>query len=126
MQPYFLNFHVKGEIAHTLLLSEPEPRLLVDISASTATEAEAPGFRYPKRVCFTVTDKALIARFRETVTPGDVIEATGTFDQSGYVPHKNGHIDTTFKLLDFVRAEAVGNLEHDGRVFQTDTSARPS
>lgn len=126
MQPYFLNFHVKGEIAHTLLLSDPEPKLLVDISATAATEAEAPGFRYPKRVCFTVTDQDLIARFRDTVAPGDVIEATGTFDQSGYVPHNRSHIDTTFKLLDFVRTEAVGKLEHDGRVFQPDTNARPS
>lgn len=126
MQPYFLNFHVKGEIAHTLLLSEPEPRLLIDISARAATGAEAPGFRYPQRVCFTVTNKDLIARFRDTVSPGDVIEATGTFDQTGYVPHTRGHIDTTFELLDFVRSEASGKLEHDGHVFQPDTNARPS
>ncbi len=126
MQPYFLNFHVKGEIAHTLLLSEPEPKLLVDISATTATDADAPGFRYPKRVCFTVSDQALIARFRDTVSPGDVIEATGTFDQSGYVPQHRGHVDTTFELVDFVRREALDKLEHEGRVFLPDTNARPS
>lgn len=126
MQQYFLNFHVKGEIAHTLLLSDPEPKLMVDLSAIAATDAKAPGFRYPKRVSFTVRDQSLIERFRKTVSPGDVIEATGTFDQSGYVPHSRGHIDTTFELLDFVRTAADKNLEHDGRIFQTNTTARPS
>ncbi len=126
MQSYFLNFHVKGEIAHTLMLSDPEPKLLVDISAKAATDAQTPGFRYPSRVCFTVRDQALIERFRNSVSPGDVIEATGTFDQSGYVPHHRGPIDTTFELLDFVHFEPVADLEHDGRVFQTDTMVRPS
>ncbi|CUH53172.1 hypothetical protein J7382_15735 [Shimia sp. R11_0] len=126
MQAYFLNFHVKGEIAHTLLLSEPEPKLLVDISASAATDAEAPGFRYPKRVSFTVRDKKLIERFRKTVSQGDVIEATGTFDQSGYVPHHRGHVDTTFELLDFVHFSEQVGLEHEGRVFQAPLSARPN
>ncbi|GAA6179385.1 MULTISPECIES: hypothetical protein [unclassified Shimia] len=126
MQAYFLNFHVKGEIAHTLLLSEPEPRLLVDISATTATDAEAPGFRYPKRVSFTVRDQDLIERFRANVSPGDIIEATGTFDQSGYVPHQRGHVDTTFELLDFVQFEAGSDLKHDGRVFSTAQTSRPN
>lgn len=123
MQTYFLNFHIKGEIAHTLLLSEPEPKLMVDISAQTATESDAPGFRYPRRVSFTVRDKALIERFRTTVSPGDVIEATGTFDQSGYVPHHKGHIDTTFELLDFEISRPELELQHNGRVFKTDHSA---
>lgn len=124
MQTYFLNFHVKGEIAHTLLLSEPEPKLLVDISAEVATDAEAPGFRYPKRVSFTVRDRALIERFCTSVAQGDVIEATGTFDQSGYVPHHTGHIDTTFELLDFTHARPETDLIYKGQRYKTDI-ARP-
>lgn len=126
MQAYFLNFHVKGEIAHTLLLSDPEPKLLVDISAISANEHKAPGFRYPQRVSFTVTDTALIERFRKTVSTGDVIEATGTFEQTGYVPHTSGHIDTTFQLLDFVHSKEESQLKHAGRVFDTQRSDRPN
>ncbi|MBO9472690.1 hypothetical protein J7413_03985 [Shimia sp. R10_1] len=126
MHAYFLKFHVKGEIAHTLLLSEPEPKLLVDISAEAARDSDAPGFRYPKRVSFTVRDQDLIERFRNSVAPGDVIEATGTFDQSGYVPHHKGHIDTTFELLDFVHSPAQADLKHAGRVFRTVQDARPN
>lgn len=124
MQTYFLNFHVRGEIAHTLLLSEPEPKLMVDISAETATDADAPGFRYPKRVSFTIRDKDLIERFLKSVATGDIIEATGTFDQSGYVSHPNGHIDTTFELLDFVHFAPQAELEYNGRVFATGHDAR--
>lgn len=120
MQTYFLNFHVKGEIAHTLLLSEPEPKLLVDISAQAATRSDAPGFRYPKRVSFTVRDRALIERFRTSVALGDVIEATGTFDQSGYVAHHKGHIDTTFELLDFIHTPPETELMYRGQRYKTD------
>lgn len=126
MQQYFLNFHIKGEIAHTLMLSDPEPKLLVDISANAAHDSQAPGFRYPRRVSFTVRDLALIARFQDSVAPGDIIEATGTFDQSGYVPHHKGHIDTTFELLDFTHLETPKDLEHAGQVFTTPTSSRPN
>ncbi len=126
MQQYFLNFHIKGEIAHTLMLSDPEPTLLVDISANAAHDSRAPGFRYPKRVSFTVRDQALIIRFQESVAPGDIIEATGTFDQSGYVPHHKGHIDTTFELLDFTHLDAPADLEHDGKTFATPPSSRPN
>lgn len=117
MQSYFLNFHVKGEVAHTLLLSEPEPRLLVDISAKAANDSPAPGLRYPNRVSFTVRNKTLIERFCASVAHGDVIEATGTFDQSGYIAHRAGHIDTTFELLEFTLHHPEAELTHDGRTY---------
>ena len=120
MQSYFMNFHVKGEVAHTLLLSDPEPKLLVDLSAQAANDSPAPGFRYPNRVSFTLRNKALIDRFCATVAPGDVIEATGTFDQSGYVAHHNGLVDTTFELLEFTLHRPHAELRHKGRVYSTD------
>lgn len=118
MTPYFMTFHVKGELAGTLFLREPEPRLLIDLSPAPTTGAKAPGHAYPERVCFTLRSSELITRFRDEMRPGDVVEATGTFSQSGYIPHKTSHIDTTFMMLDFTRAtRRLPDLSHSGRTY---------
>ncbi len=119
MQSYFMNFHVKGEIAGTLLLKSPESKLLVDVSPRIASRSQAPGYRYPSRVCFTLRDQALIDRFQKEVSVGDVIEAHGTFSQNGYVPQGNTHVDTIFEMLSFMhRGFARKDLTHAGKTFQ--------
>ncbi|MEP2534187.1 hypothetical protein [Shimia sp.] len=118
MQPFFMTFHVKGEIAGTLLLREPQKKLLIDLSPEVSTGARAPGYAYPERVCFTLTNEDLISRFDQDIAAGDVIEATGTFSQSAYIPHKTSHIDTTFLMLDFVRcSRRLPDPRHKGNVY---------
>lgn len=119
MQPYFMTFHVKGEIAGSLLLREPEPKLLVDLSPDPAKTAPSPGFCYPNRVSFTLLNQALIEKFRQNTRPGDVIEASGTFSQSGYIPHKTSHIDTTFQMLSFsLCKKQTPEFWHAGRQYR--------
>ncbi|TCL10204.1 hypothetical protein BXY66_2273 [Shimia isoporae] len=127
MQPYFMNFHVKGEVAGTLLLNATEPKLLVDLSPECATREKAPGFKYPNRVSFTICNPDLIKRFQKTVALGDVIEAHGAFVQSGYVPHGNRHVDTTFEMRSFQQRSAkMPELSHGGQVFQMRTAGLPN
>ncbi len=119
MQDYFMNFHVKGEVAARLLIREPEFKLLVDISPTPAADAKAPGFRYPNRVSFTLECEWLIDRFLDEVKIGEVVEAKGTFIQSNYIPHKTSQIDTTFKMVSFERPHrALKDLNHAGRIYQ--------
>lgn len=119
MHPYFMTFHVKGEIAGSLFLREPQPKLLVDLSPDPAKPGPAPGFCYPNRVAFTLVNTALIEKFREETRPGDVIEATGTFSQTGYIPHKTSHIDTVFQMLDFALCKKqLPELWHAGRHYR--------
>lgn len=119
MHPYFMNFHVKGEVAGTLLLKSAQPKLLVDISPQAAAQTQAPGFRYPKRVCFTIREDRLIQRFQSEISIGDVIEAHGAFEQSGYLPHGNKHVDTTFEMRSFLlRSGKQPDLSYAGRVYQ--------
>lgn len=119
MHSYFMNFHVKGEVAGTLLMKTPETKLLVDLSPETATSSPAPGYKYPSRVCFTLHEPTLISRFREEVSIGDVIEAHGIFSQNGYVPQGNGHVDTVFEMLSFMhRGFARKDMSHHGHVFR--------
>lgn len=117
MSAYFMNFHVFGEIADFLLLKEPQRRLLVDVSTDIA-HRQKPGQangpesgqakgkqsgqrRHANRTTFTILDEDLIETFLNTMAIGDLAEATGTFSQSNYVPHKTSYIDTTFVLIDF-------------------------
>lgn len=124
MQQFFMKFHVKGEIASTLFLREPTRRLLVDLSSAPATSALAPGYRYPNQVSFMLRSDALIERFRAQMTPGQMIEATGTFEQSGYIPHRTSHIDTTFLMLDFKPLGLpIADLSHAGRIYTMPSQA---
>lgn len=119
-----MNFHVKGEVAGTLLLKSDGPKLLVDLSPETAGSSSAPGFRYPKRVCFTIRCGKLIKRFQRDISAGDVIEAHGAFEQSGYVPQGNTHVDTTFELRSFQRVAAkLPDLAYAGRSYQVGAPA---
>ena len=48
----------------------------------------------------------------------DVIEASGTFSQTGYIPHKTSHIDTVFQMLDFSLCEKhIPELWYAGRQY---------
>lgn len=124
MQPYFMNFHVKGEVAGILLLKGAHPKLLVDLSPNAATESEAPGYRYPTRVGFCIRDLQLIKRFQNSISVGDVIEAHGSFDQTGYVPQGNRHVDTTFEMRSFQQRNVkLLELSHGGRTFATSAAA---
>ena len=127
MQPYFMNFHVKGEVAGTLLMKSPEPKLLVDISPEPATQAQAPGFRYPARVCFTVREHQLIKRFQSLISIGDVIEAHGSFAQTGYLPQGNRHVDTIFEMRSFQqRSVKIPDLTYGGHIFSLPHSCLPN
>ncbi len=101
MSAYFMNFHVFGEVADFLLVNEPQRRLLVDLSIDTAGQGDKAPRRHPNRTTFTILDAALIERFLNSVAIGDLTEATGTFSQSNYVPHKTSYIDTTFVMSSF-------------------------
>lgn len=117
----FMRFHVKGEVAETLLLNTPNPKLLIDLSPEPALEDEGPVLThvYPTRVSFTLSDPELIEKFRQEVAVGDLLEAAGTFSQCEYTPHRSSHIDTTFRMLEFHRHQrAVLDLTLDGRVFK--------
>jgi hypothetical protein len=96
MTNYHATFCIRGEVVAMLTCQEPAPRLLIDISAQPADEQAVRGFVH--RTSFCVTDATLIKALQDKVSVGDVIEATGSFWQSGYVPHRNSVIDTTFSL----------------------------
>lgn len=101
MSAYFMNFHVFGEVADYLLLKEPQRRLLVDLSIDTGGQGDEGPRRHPNRTTFTIYDEDMIERFLDSVAIGDLTEATGTFSQSNYVPHKTSYIDTTFVMSGF-------------------------
>lgn len=97
MTNYHANFSILGEITDMLIPESDASRLLIDISARPGGgDQVAPGFVY--RTSFMVTDPDLIEEIRDRVSLGDVIEATGSFWQTGYVPHRTTYIDTTFCL----------------------------
>lgn len=92
----YAKFCILGEVTEMLLPEKEVSRLLIDISAGPDEIHEAKGFVY--RTSFSVTDPELIEAILGQVSPGDVIEATGAFWQTGYVPHRTTYIDTTFRL----------------------------
>ncbi|MEQ9695211.1 hypothetical protein [Shimia sp. SDUM112013] len=107
---YFMRFQVLGEIAEMLLLDQPERRLLVDISTETRDADDMLGQPYVSRTCFSIRCPDLIRSFQEKVSIGDTIQATGTFSQTDYVPHKTTYIDTTFLMQDFTK---IHTAPHD-------------
>ncbi len=99
MKNYHASFCILGEVVEMLYMRQPTPRLLVDISAQPGTDLEPEGFFH--RTTFSAFDAKLIGDLQGRVSSGDVIEATGSFWQLGYVPDKSGVIDTTFHLSGF-------------------------
>jgi len=99
MKNYHASFCILGEVVEMLYLRESIPRLLIDISARPETEVEPTDFVH--RTTFSVFDPKLINDLRVQISSGDVIEATGSFWQLGYVLNKSGVIDTTFRLTAF-------------------------
>lgn len=119
MTNYFMQFQVLGEVAGFLQLKGPERRLLVDISTEVRNPYNPHTRPYESRTCFTITQANLIEAFLEKLAVGDTIEATGTFAQTNYVPHKTSYIDTTFQMLDFRKIyQGIGLLELNGHVFE--------
>ena len=96
MTNYHATFCIRGEIVAMLACQQPASRLLIDISARPADEQAVQGFIH--RTSFSVTDATLLEELQDKVSVGDVIEATGSFWQSGYVPQHNSLVDTTFCL----------------------------
>jgi hypothetical protein len=101
MHGYYLHFQFVGEVAEMLLLDGPTPRLLVDISVQPAIEGEQRQGGYPNRATFTITDPIIIERFLREMSTGDIAQASGSFSQSDYIPHRTTYIDTTFIMSDF-------------------------
>lgn len=99
MNTYHASFCILGEVTEMLVLHKPVQRMLIDISARPDTDRDAQGFVY--RTSFSATKPKLICDLQDQVSPGDVIEAKGTFWQSGFVPHRQGYVDTTFCLSGF-------------------------
>lgn len=99
MTNYHASFCILGEVVEMLAFREPTPRLLVDISAQPVTDQEPSDFIH--RTTFSAFDQKLINELRDRVSSGDVIEATGSFWQLGYVQNKSGVIDTTFRMTGF-------------------------
>ncbi|WP_204112407.1 hypothetical protein [Shimia biformata] len=119
MSEFFMRFHVMGEVAETLFLQDEDPRLLVDLSVEPANPGVTPVQKYPNRVSFTLRDPQLIAEFQARVETGDLVEATGTFSQSAYVPHRTSHIDTTFEMVEFnCHHRVVPQLRYQGQVIE--------
>ncbi|PCH72249.1 MAG: hypothetical protein COC12_06455 [Rhodobacteraceae bacterium] len=99
MNNYHASFSIKGEVTQMLIVQKPVRRLLVDISAHPEVDQDISDFLY--RTSFSVLDPLIIAELQDQVSTGDVIEAKGSFWQTGYVPHQQGYIDTTFCLTSF-------------------------
>ncbi len=117
MPTYHAKFCILGEVIEMFRFQEPAQRLLIDISAHPGPDQDTPEFVY--RTSFSVIDPTLIHDLQDRVSPGDTIEATGTFWQTGYVQHQTGYIDTTFRLTGFqlIRkqaAPAVRNNPYQG------------
>ena len=96
MTKYHANFCILGEVTDMLIPESNTSQLLIDISARPGGDQGAPGFVH--RTSFSVTDHDLITEIQGRISLGDVIEATGSFWQTGYVPHRTTYIDTTFCL----------------------------
>jgi len=96
MTNYHATFCIRGEVVAMLNCKDPARRLLLDISAQPSEKHDVQGFIH--RTSFSVTDTALIREIQNRVAVGDVIQATGSFWQTGYVPHRTTLIDTTFAL----------------------------
>lgn len=101
MNEYFMKFQVFGEVADFLLLKKPHRRLLIDISTDPARQVENGQRMHPSRTTFTILEPEQIESFLATMAKGDLIEATGSFSQSNYVPQKTSYVDTTFLLTSF-------------------------
>ena len=96
MTNYHATFCIQGEVVAMLACQDPANRLLIDISAQPVDNQDVQGFVH--RTSFCVSDSGLIQDIQNQVSVGDVIEATGSFWQSGYIPHRTTLIDTTFSL----------------------------
>ncbi len=101
MIEYYSQFQIVGEIAEMLYMKPPVHKLLVDISLDPPGHEETAFKKHPTRISFTIANQDLMDRFLAEASIGDVTEATGTFQQSGYIPHKTTYIDTTFLMKDF-------------------------
>lgn len=99
MTRYHAKFCILGDVAEMLIPESENTRLLIDISARPEVGQPVPDFAY--RTSFCVIDPGLIEDIQERVSLGDVIEATGSFWQTGYVPHRTTYIDTTFCLTGY-------------------------
>ena len=110
MNGYFLQFQIVGEVADMLLLDGDDRRLLVDVSIEPPIEGEAHLRRYPNRATLTIRDEDVIHRFLSDVSIGDATEASGSFSQSDYIPHRTTCIDTTFLVTRFRKLDASENM----------------
>jgi hypothetical protein len=99
MNNYHASFSIRGEVTELLIVQKPVFRLMVDISAHPEDNQDNIDFLF--RTSFSVIDPIIIAELQDQVSTGDVIEAKGSFWQTGYVPHQQGYIDTTFCLTGF-------------------------
>lgn len=102
---YYLHFRIRAEVAELLVLDHPARRLLVDVSVDPVDAGARSQPRPASRATLTITDAELIQRFVAELAPGDVVEASGTFCQTDYVPHRTTCIDTTFLVQDFRRID---------------------
>ncbi len=98
---FFSEFQLVGELVDSLLLKQPERKLLVDISSDRHEHEEAPYKRHPSRITLTIIDDALIDFIQSEVTTGWIVKASGTFTQSNYIPYRTTFIDTTFLTKKF-------------------------
>ncbi len=99
MNTYHASFCILGEVTEMKFVKEPVQRMLIDISARP--EADLDPSEFVHRTSFSATKPQLIFDLRNQVSPGDVIEAKGTFWQCGYAPLDRGYVDTTFCLSEF-------------------------
>ena len=99
MNKFHASFSIRGEVTEMLIVHKPVYRLLIDVSAHPEGEQDVMDFLY--RTSFCVLDPLIITDLQDQVSKGDVIEAKGSFWQTGYVQHQHGYIDTTFCLTGF-------------------------
>lgn len=113
MKKHHASFCILGEVIEILRPKEPAQHLLIDISAPPGPDQEVPDFAY--RTSFSATDPKLISNLLDQVSQGDLIEATGSFWQAGYVPHRTAYIDTTFCLSGYrlIQKRASSTLHYN-------------
>lgn len=98
MGMFFAEFRIVGEVADFKYVQTPCPKLLIDISIEEPNNHDSLLKRYPTRIATEIGNDFLAGRFLRDISVGDAIELTGTFAQTGYMPHDLTYVDTVFAV----------------------------
>lgn len=98
MGAFFAEFRIIGEVVDYRYVQSPCPKLLIDISIEEPGRPDSGLTLAPARIATEIGNDFLAGRFLRDVAIGDAIEITGTFSQTGYMPHDLTYVDTIFAI----------------------------